>query len=95
MQDARTIALDAIRATIAEVNPQLSAEHRMAAEGSTVLAGEGGHLDSLGILNFLVALETRLEADYGRSVTLVGDEDLELEGLTVDVLADHLERAGS
>jgi acyl carrier protein len=43
------------------------------AEG-TVLLGEGGAVDSLGLVRLVMAVEQKLEDDFGRSVSLTDEK---------------------
>jgi len=66
-------ALDAIYQTIDEVNRQLPGGSTLAKSPLTVLTGEGGSLDSLGLITLLVGIEDALQA---RGIQLaVLDED--------------------
>lgn len=69
MNNDRRRVLDALLAAIADVNEQLPKERRLATAPNVVLCGEGGALDSLGLLNFMLAAERRLE-DAGYRVNL-------------------------
>lgn len=58
---------------LGEVN-SLRAEHEQLADSAeTVLVGDDGALDSLGLVNLAVALEGAIERDFGQAVGLVGD----------------------
>lgn len=88
----RDTILDALLETCDEINGQLPASERLTTDPETVrdevLIGEGGVLDSLGVLNFLMAFETRLEQDGGWTIALVGDEALAVDRMTLGGLAD-------
>jgi len=77
-----------------EVNGQRRKAERVEATPATVLVGPGAVLDSLLLLNFLVAAEERLAEDHGVHVSLVdlladGDENqTPLESIAT--LARHL-----
>jgi len=85
--------LEAIYQTIGELNDQLPEEERLPASRDTVLMGEKGRLDSLGLINLLVGVEDRLATTLGRRVmvfdeTLLADPEGPLS--TVGALADHI-----
>ena len=85
--------LQAIYQTIDELNDQLPAPERLPASPDTVLMGEQGHLDSLGLINLLVGVEDRLATTLGRRVkvfdeALLADPSGPLS--TVGALADHI-----
>jgi acyl carrier protein len=67
-------ALAVIYESISDLNLQLSAEHRIEKSSATVLFGAGGKLDSLGLANFIVIAEQKLEDRYGFHVNLTADD---------------------
>ncbi len=69
------LVLQAIYQTIGEINDQLPTQKRLPSAPETVLVGENGQLDSLGLINLLVILEASLETILGRRVN-VFDEAL-------------------
>ena len=79
-----------------EVNAQRKKDERVTPTPLTVLVGAGAPLDSLLLLNFLVAAEERLEA-AGAEVSLVdllASQDEETSPLrTFRALAAHLVKA--
>jgi acyl carrier protein len=60
---------DALR----EVNALRGASEQIPDEPDTVLLGEKGALDSLGLVNLAVSLEGAIEIEFGRAVGLVAD----------------------
>jgi acyl carrier protein len=60
----------AVHRTIASVNELLPAEQTIGGNEDAVLLGRGAQLDSLGFVNFIVALEEELEAELGRGVNM-------------------------
>jgi hypothetical protein len=81
--DVFMITPDRIRQTVFsvfdELNEQLPSGRKLPKGDGTVLVGPDGLLDSLGLVNFIVALEQKIEADYDTSVSLI-DDDLVNEG---------------
>ncbi len=71
--DPRTVR--AIFAAIEEVNLQLPPEKRLPRSLDTPLYGNGGGLDSLILVNLLVASEDRLAEEFGSPISLT-DRDL-------------------
>jgi acyl carrier protein len=59
-----------------ELNEQLSEESNLPKEHETVLFGEDGLLDSMGIINLLVILEEKLESSLKISVGLTSDSEI-------------------
>jgi acyl carrier protein len=71
-------ALGLVYDTIDVVNRQLPAARRLRKAPDTVIAGAGGALDSLGFVNFVLALEEKVAAVAGAPVALL-DEDMLVE----------------
>ncbi len=71
--------LDAARGLIYEaidaVNQQLPAAKRLRKTPGTVIIGAGGILDSLGVVNFVIAVEEKIAAKTGVAVQLL-DADM-------------------
>jgi hypothetical protein len=89
----RHLILDQIYAAVDVVNAQLPPSRRLPRNPATVLVGVGGALDSLGIVNFVLALEEKLGDAIGRPVALLDPEILGAEHgpfHTVDTLATHV-----
>jgi hypothetical protein len=85
--------LRAIYQTIVELNRQLPAQQCLAAAPETVLVGEKGQLDSLGLINLLVNLEDNVAATLGRRVKVFDEEllaDAKGPMATVGTLAAHI-----
>ena len=87
-------ALALVYDAIDVVNRQLPAANRLSKTPETVIVGPGGALDSLGVINLVLAVEEKASAG-GTHVRLL-DEDMLLEQSplrTVDTisrfLADH------
>ena len=62
----------AILSTIKEVNEILPAEMRLSSDPEAVIFGKGGKLDSLGLVNLVLALEERL-SERGWKVSLTDE----------------------
>jgi len=65
-----------IEETIDEINASTPADRRIAKLAQTVIVGQGSTLDSLGVINFLTALEEKVVASTGRSVSLLNEKTL-------------------
>ncbi len=78
---------------IDETNEQLDNKQRLSKTLDTVLIGEGGKLDSLGLINFIVGLEQLVQEQAGVTITLA-DQMLDASQTsplrTVDSLATHI-----
>ena len=88
--EARRIVYDAID----EVNRQLPASRHLAKSPATIIVGPSGVLDSLGIVNLVLALEERAGDALGEPVQLLTDTAL-LDAAgpfsNVEALVRHLE----
>ncbi|HXH24138.1 MAG TPA: acyl carrier protein [Vicinamibacterales bacterium] len=93
-RELRTRLVDVVFASLDELNEQRAPEERLRKALETPLVGDGGSLDSLGLVNLIVILEERLDAVIGAPVTLLDDEHLDPSAghfATVGTLVAHLE----
>ena len=85
--------LKTIENAINNLNLQLQTEHKLGKSKDTVLIGENGKLDSLGLVNFFVALEQEIEEQFGLSLMLF-DESLIVSDnsplSTIGTLAEYI-----
>lgn len=84
--------VQAIMASIDEVNEQLPKEEKMEKSDDSVLFGNGGTLDSLGLVSLITTLEQKIEEQFGITATLLEDiADLENDNPfeTVQTLANY------
>ena len=72
--NAKAKVLDLIYEAIDEVNQQLQPGRGMAKSPETVLFGKGAQLDSLGLVNLVVATEQRLSETFGVALTLANEK---------------------
>jgi len=89
-------ALRLVYETIDVVNQQLPASKRLPKSPSTVIAGPGGALDSLGVVTFVITLEDKVGEAVGASVQLL-ERDILGEGsplTTVAALTEFVAAAG-
>ena len=70
MSDAETIR-GAVYRTIEAVNDGLPDEQLLRRSDDLVLLGKDASLDSMGFVNFIVALEGELERALGRDLSIV------------------------
>lgn len=78
-----------------ELNLQLRRDQRLAKSETERLTGEGGRLDSLGLINLLVLTEQRIEAEFGCQVMLADDQAMSAEAspfATLGTLAAHIRK---
>ncbi|TVP56137.1 MAG: hypothetical protein EA351_08780 [Gemmatimonadales bacterium] len=65
------VALDLIYVAIGEVNPLLPTGEEITPGPATPLAKPEGPLDSLGLVNLIVAVEGKVQGAWGRSAGLM------------------------
>jgi acyl carrier protein len=65
-----------VEEVIDELNQLLPGDQPLAKAPATVILGEAGSLDSMSIVNLIVALDNKLEKRLGRPVTLTEDPRL-------------------
>lgn len=81
---------------VSELNRQLPAGERLEPAAGAVLLGDEGRLDSLALVNLLVAVEERVAGRFGLEVSLidaVAEDDGAAPFATVGDLAAWLVRA--
>src|SRR5262249_58030703 len=87
--------LEAVYRAIDEVNLQLPADRRLKKSSETALFGRAGSLDSLGLVNLIVAVEQAVEDELGASVTLADEKAMSQNASpfrTVGSLAAYVQR---
>ena len=83
--------LDEVLACERDLNRQLPAEEQLEEGPDVVIVGEGGTLDSLSIINLLVAIEDRMRDRFGVEASLVdAAADGAPEVATIGALASWL-----
>ncbi|MFA6109396.1 MAG: acyl carrier protein [Candidatus Latescibacterota bacterium] len=85
-----------VAAVITELNQQLPPGQRLDVVGEAPLYGEGGPLDSLGLVNLIVGVEEKVTATFGRTPNLA--DEILLAGSdnpfrTVNALVAHVTAA--
>ena len=76
MDEKADRALRAVYSTIDDVNLTLPAEGRLSKSPETALFGEDGRLDSVGLINFVIAAEQKLQETFGVPLSLTGEETI-------------------
>ncbi len=77
------------------VNEQMSGDKRIEKDSGVVLFGKGGRLDSLGIINLIIAAEQKIEEEFGLTLTLANEEAMSLDRSpfkTVESMTDYILR---
>ncbi|MCC7009041.1 MAG: hypothetical protein IT184_09515 [Acidobacteria bacterium] len=98
MSEIREALTTAVFDAIDEVNALRPATDQLPKTLETELVGEAGRLDSLGVVNLIVALEPRVEAVLRSPVSLLADERFDPGAgafRTVASLVEHLLRLGA
>ncbi len=83
----------AVMEAIDELNGQLPKEDKLEKAMDTALFGEGGKLDSLGLVSLVTTVEQKIEENFGITATLLEDiADLENNNpfSTVKTLTDYV-----
>ena len=80
--------------SIEEINQQLEKEDKLEKSIDTILFGEGGNLDSLGLINLVVAVEQNIEDEFDVTITLADERAMSQERspfMNVGSLAEYIE----
>jgi len=88
------IIIDLIFDTIDKFNKEYSGEIQLEKSSHTALLGQGSKLDSLGLINLIVAVEQNVEDKFGITITLADERAMSQEASpfrTVGSLADYIE----
>lgn len=90
----RVVILKAIHRAIDHINSANPDRVPLEKAPGTELFGSAAALDSLGIMNLIVAVEENIKRDMNIEIVIVGDMfDIDNHPLqTVQALADHVER---
>ena len=86
-------ALELIYEAIDEVNEQLPPGSGLTKSPETVLFGKAAQLDSLGLVNLIVATEQRLNETLGVALTLASEKAFSMKNCpfrTVGSLAEYV-----
>ena len=78
---------------IEELNAQLPEGRRLEAKMDTVLFGESGKLDSLGLVNLIIGAEEKIEERLGMAITIANERAMSQERspfTTVDRLTEYV-----
>jgi len=67
---------DAVRRSVFAAIEEFNASEgaRVPASEDTVLLGEGGAVDSLGLVRLVMAVEQKVEDDFGKAVSLTDEK---------------------
>lgn len=90
----KTKIIKVIYQSIEEINLQLENEDQLEKSTDTVLFGQNGKLDSLGLINLVVAVEQNIEDEFDIPITLADERAMSQEKnpfRTVESLANYIE----
>jgi acyl carrier protein len=73
VSDVERRASRCVSEALREANALRSPDEQLSEDEGTVLLGDGGALDSLGVVNLAVALESAIEREFGQSIGVVGE----------------------
>lgn len=65
-----------VQDAIGELNEQLPDGQKLACSPETPLYGAGGAVDSVGLLNLIVAVERRIADELGKTISLTDENAL-------------------
>ncbi len=85
--------LNILFGAIDEINEIRPPEQQVDKSADTVLFGQGGVLDSIGLVSFIVAAEQKLAEETGASITLADERAMSQKNSpfrTVSTLADYI-----
>jgi len=88
-------ALDILYSAIDELNEQLEEDERVVKALDSPILGSDDGLDSLSVVNLVVAIEQEIMSQTGQSVVLVDEKAMESDAhpfRDVKALAAHIER---
>ena len=83
----------AVFKAVDEVNQQLTSKQRVDKSLNTVLTGPSAKLDSLGLVNFIVATEQEVEEEFGISISLADERAMSSTNSplrTIGTLVDYI-----
>ena len=86
--------IEVINKSIDELNNQVDCDLRLEKSINTALIGSGGKLESLGLINLIIAIEQNIEDEFDTSITLADERAMSQEHSpfkTVGSLADYIE----
>ncbi|MDA3843360.1 MAG: acyl carrier protein [Candidatus Kapabacteria bacterium] len=89
MADAKILNL--IYESIDDISDQITT--KVAKKPEEVLFGQGGKLDSLGLVNLIVAVESMVEDELDVTITLADEKAMSMKNSpfrTIQTLADYI-----
>jgi len=90
----RKIIIDLIFKAVEELNQQLPKKQQLTKSAHSILFGRNGNLDSLGLVNLIVAIEQNIEDEFGVSITIADERAMSQKHSpfrTIGSLTDYIE----
>ncbi len=91
---SKEIIIHNIFKAVNEINKRLSKKQQLIKSISTILSGSDDKLDSLGLVNLIVAIEQNIEDEFEVSITIADERAMSQKHSpfkTVGSLADYIE----
>ncbi len=85
--------IQAVFRAVDEVNQELPEGQRLKKSLDTVLFGRSGVLDSLGLVNLIVAAEEKIEEEFGSTITIADERAMSQKNSpfrTIGTLVDYV-----
>jgi D-alanine--poly(phosphoribitol) ligase subunit 2 len=85
--------LQVVLQSIDEINEQMTDDEPMKKELGTIIYGKNGTLDSLGLINLVVAVEQNIEDEFSIELTLADERAMSQESSpfrTIDSLVEYI-----
>ena len=85
--------IQAVFLAVDELNEILSEEKQIEKSGDSPLFGKGSSLDSLGLVNLIVAIEENVEDEFNITLTLADEKAMSRKRspfLTIETLVDYI-----
>lgn len=76
-----------------EINQQLPKNNQLKKSTDTILFGKSGVLDSLGLVNFIVSTEQKVEEEFGTTISLTDEKAMSQKNSpfkSIRTLADYI-----
>ena len=89
----RSEIIELLYEVIDEMNQQFNSQDNLEKKESLELLGEASKLDSLGLINFIIAVEEKYEVRFDLALNLTSEEMMIKENSplrTLGVLADYI-----
>ena len=88
-EDIERIVFDSVE----ELNASLPEERRLPAAAETRLIGEGGRLDSIGLVDLILSVEAKVQGTVGAAITIADEKafsQAQSPFLTLGTLTDYV-----